>query len=187
MNELPFWNTKTKAVAFVSSLSPIRLEVETDLFDENDKLLFAAKTEMGAIDFVERKIRKISTLEFPKDMEVAPSNINEPFSKMKTEFESSDLIYSQKIYASDTDFTNHTNNVRYVKFLMNTFDSTFYDKKSITDFDIQFIKESKEGDILNVFKKEGGDHEFIFSIKNGEEAVAMAVMVYNDASREWKK
>lgn len=136
MNELPFWNTKTKAVAFVSSLSPIRLEVETDLFDENDKLLFAAKTEMCAIDFVERKIRKISTLEFPKDMEVAPSNINEPFSKMKTEFEFSDLIYSQKIYASDTDFTNHTNNVRYVKFLMNTFDSTFYDKKSITDFDI---------------------------------------------------
>ena len=28
MNELPFWNTKTKAVAFVSSLSPIRVEVE---------------------------------------------------------------------------------------------------------------------------------------------------------------
>ncbi len=30
MNELPFWNTKTKAVAFVSSLSPIRLEVEME-------------------------------------------------------------------------------------------------------------------------------------------------------------
>lgn len=187
MNELPFWNTKTKAVTFVSSLSPIRMEVETDLFDESDKLLFAAKTEMCAIDFVERKIRKIDTLEFPKDMEVTPSNITEPFAKMKTEFESADLVYSQKVYASDTDFTDHTNNARYVKFLMNTFDSMFYEEKSITDFDIQFAKESKEGDSLNVFKKESGDHEFSFSIKNGEEVVVKAVVIYNDVSRVWGK
>lgn len=36
--ELPFWNTKTKAVSFVSSMSPIRVEIETDLYDESDKL-----------------------------------------------------------------------------------------------------------------------------------------------------
>ncbi|WP_443739661.1 hypothetical protein [Treponema sp.] len=31
------------------------------------------------------------------------------------QFEENDCVYSQKIFASDTDFTNHTNNVRYVK------------------------------------------------------------------------
>lgn len=186
MNELPFWNTKTKAVTFVSAMSPIRLEIETDLFDENENLLFAAKTEMCAIDFVERKIRKIDTLEFPKDMEVSASNITEPYAKMRTEFEPSDLIYTQKVFASDTDFTNHTNNARYVKFLMNTFDANFYEQKTITDFEIQFAKESNEGNVLDILKKESADHEFSFSIKNGDEVVVKAVMIYNDVSRVWK-
>ena len=38
------------------------------------------------------------------------------FAKFKTEFEENDCVYSQKIFASDTEFTNHTNNVRYVKY-----------------------------------------------------------------------
>lgn len=185
INDLPFWNTKTKAVTFVSALSPIRLEVETDLFDENENLLFAAKTEMCAIDFVERKIRKIDTLEFPKDLEPSASNISEPYVRMKTEFESSDLIYSQKVFASDTDFTSHTNNARYVKFLMNTFDTGFYEKKSIKGFEIQFAKESREGDSLDILKKESGDHEYSFAIKNGEEAVVKAVLSFSDEAKLW--
>ena len=37
------------------------------------------------------------------------------FAKFKTEFEEKDCVYSQKIFASDTAFTNHTNNERYVE------------------------------------------------------------------------
>ena len=37
------------------------------------------------------------------------------FPKFKTEFEEKDCVYSQKIFASDTAFTNHTNNERYVE------------------------------------------------------------------------
>lgn len=177
INSLPAWNTKTKAVTFISSMSPIRMEVETDLFDEDNNLLFAAKTEMCAIDFEQRKLRKIDTLEFPKDAEVMPSNITEAFSKNKTQFDSEDLIYSQKVYASDTDFTDHTNNVRYVKFLMNTFDTSFYDDRHVTDFEIQFAKESKQDDILDIYRKETNPDEYSFLIKNGEEIIIKAVVV----------
>jgi len=187
LKELPFWNTKTHAKTFVSAKSPIRLEVETDLFDENEKLLFAAKTEMCAIDFVERKIRKIDTLTFPQDLEVSDSLITEPFSKIKTEYESSDLVYTQKVYASDTDFTNHTNNARYVKYLMNTFDSKFYEEKTITDFEIVFAKESTEGDELSIWKKQTAEKEFSFQITNGADAVVKAVIKYSDESRLWNE
>lgn len=187
LKELPFWNTKTHAKTFISGKSPIRLEVETDLFDENENLLFAAKTEMCAIDFVERKIRKIDTLIFPQDLEVSESLIQEPFARMKTEFESSDLVYSQKVYASDTDFTNHTNNARYVKYLMNTFDSKFYEEKTVTDFEIQFAKESTEGDELTIWKKETAEREFSFQIMKADEAVVKAVLKYSDEARLWNE
>lgn len=174
INELPFWNAKTKAVTFVSSKSPIRLELETDLYDENDKLLVAAKTEMCAIDFDLRKIRKIDTLEFPKDVETGESNIPDAFTKLNTEFSAEDIAYSQKVYASDTDFTHHTNNVRYAKFIMNTFDSSFYDERSISGFEIQFAKESKDGDTLDICKKNTADNEYSFAINNGDETVVKA-------------
>lgn len=186
INQLPFWNTKTKAVAFVTSLSPIRMEIETDLFDENHNLLFVAKTEMCAIDLGERKIRKIDSLEFPRDLEVEQSSISEPFEKMKTEFDNSDLAYTQKVFASDTDFSRHTNNASYVKFLMNTFSSDFYEEKSVSGFEIQFAKETKEGDLLDVFRKETGDHEISFVIKNGDDTVVKSLLHYTDTARVLK-
>lgn len=187
LKELPFWNTKTHAKTFISGKSPIRLEVETNLFDENENLLFAAKTEMCAIDFVERKIRKIDSLTFPQDLEVSESLISEPFSRMKTDFSEEDLIYSQKVYASDTDFTNHTNNARYVKFLMNTFNSKFYEEKTITNFEIQFAKESTEGDELTIWKKETAENEFSFQILKENESVVKAIINYSDETRIWSE
>ncbi len=184
VNSLPAWNTKTKAISFISSMSPIRMEVETDLMDEDDNILFAAKTEMCAIDFELRRLRKIDTLEFPKDAEALPSNIPEAFSKNKVTFDSNDFVYSQKVYASDTDFTDHANNVRYVKYLMNTFDTAFYDENQITDFEIQFAKESKQDDVLDIYKKETNTNEYGFLIKNGEEIIVKAVIVSKSNKNE---
>lgn len=183
INKLPFWNTRTKAVIFTSSMSQIRMELDNVLYDENDNIIVSAKTEMCAIDIDERKIRKIDTLEFPKDLEVLPTNISEPFAKCKTMFSEADFVYSQKVYASDTDFSNHTNNVRYVKFIMNTFDSAFYDDMEITDFEIQFVKESQEGDVLDVYKKAISDSEIHFLVSKGDEAIVKAKLTYKKMCR----
>ncbi len=183
--DLPFWNTKIHAKTFLCSKSPIRIEIGTDIFDGGESLLCALKTEMCAIDFVERKICRIDDVYFPKNLETGKSEVAEGFSRMKFSFDDADKNYTQKIYASDTDFTNHTNNVRYVKFLMNTFDSDFYDRKKITDFEIVFSKESAAGDEVVVYKKQSADFEIIFQITNGGDTVVKAVMKYSDGARVW--
>lgn len=172
---------KGKSCYVYFCISPIRLDVETDFLDEQNNLLFAAKTEMCAIDFTERKIRKIDTLEFPKDLETGHSNFNEPYAKMKTEFEAADMIYSQRVFASDVDFTEHTNNVRYVKFLMNTLDKEFYTHKKATGFEIQFLKESRDGDILDAFRKETNEQECSFEIRKADECIIKAVLNYTES------
>lgn len=185
IKELPFWNTKTEAKSYISALSPIRMSAEVQLNDESGKLLFAAKTEMCAIDFVERKIRKVDTLTFPKDLEASPTLIEEGFGKLAADFTEDDFVLEEKVYASDTDFTHHTNNTHYVKFLMNTFDTDFYDTKSITDFEIQFAKESAENDILRIYKKATAENEFAFQIKRGDEVIVKAFMRYSNQAQNW--
>lgn len=185
IRELPFWNTRTQARAFVSAMSPIRLSVEVQLTDTAARLQFAARTEMCAIDFSGRRLRKIDSLTFPKDLETGSSLFEEGFSKMTAEFTGDDLALQEKVYASDTDFTRHTNNTHYVKFLMNTFDTEFYDTKTVTDFEIQFARETAENAVLKIYRKKTGDHEFSFLIENGGETVVKALMRYSDGTRVW--
>ena len=53
------------------------------------------------------------------------------------------------------------------------------------------IEEDEAADLLieieRQIKKRKWGEAIRLEVENGEEAVAMAVMVYNDASREWKK
>lgn len=76
--------------------------------------LFGIQRFIQKLLFVQSRL-----IDFPKEIETSPSNITEPFAKFKTKFEENDCVYSQKIFASDTEFTNHTNNVRYVKYTSN--------------------------------------------------------------------
>ena len=180
IEQLPFWNTKTVAKSYVSSISPIRLDVDVVLNDEYKNPLFKAKTQMCAIDFEKRSLCKISDICFPKDLEVENSSVTDSYSKLNAEFTEEDFALEEKIYASDTDFTHHTNNTHYVKFIMNTFDTEFYDTKTITSFEIQFAKESTAGDAVRVYKKKTAENQFSFLIKNGEEIVVKAELNYAD-------
>lgn len=175
-----FWNTKTCAKSFVSSKSAIKLDIETDLRDDSGDVVFVAKTEMCAIDFSERKLRKIDSLSFPKDLEVQESGIGRAYSKLNCEFTENDFCFETKVFASDTDFTHHTNNAHYTKYLMNTFSSDFYDTKVITDFEIQFSKETVENDIVRIYKKQTAENEFSFLIKCNEIVIVKALLKYSD-------
>ena len=178
INSLPFWNAKAKAVIYISSLSSIRMELETDLFDENGSVLAIVKTEMCAIDLTERRVRKVDSISFPKDAEVSPSDFSESFTRIKNEFDAAELIYSQRVFAADTDYSKHTNNAQYVKYIMNTMDAAFYEEKTITDFEIQYVKESKDADVLDVVRELMDEGQYCFAIKNEDRIVIKAIMKY---------
>lgn len=180
INSLPFWNAKAKAVIYISSLSSIRMELETDLYDENENVFAIIKAEMCAIDLTERRVRKIDSLTFPEDVEVVPSDFSEPYTRIKNEFDSAKLIYSQRVFAGDTDYSKHTNNAQYVKYIMNSMDASFYDEKKITDFEIQYVKESRDLDILDVVREQVDEGQYCFAIKKEDQIVIKALMKYVD-------
>ena len=86
-------------------------------------------------------------------------------------------MYEQKIYSSDIDFSKHTNNAVYVRFISNVLSCDFIDKNLITDFEIHYINESKEGQILKIYKKER-NQEMEFLIKEKDREIARAILKY---------
>lgn len=153
-NKYPGWGNMVYGRSYTTKVKPIRMEMETTFKDDDGNILFCTKQESCPIDLDTRKIRKVDTVSYPSDMETEDEVLTEPFLKLKDSFSEDDFVYEQNIYSSDIDFSRHTNNVAYVKFISNALSCEFLDKNQITDFEIHYINESREGQVLKIYKKE---------------------------------
>ena len=60
-------------------------------------------------------------------------------------------VETRKIHYSDLDFNSHMNNVRYVELLMDVHDAGFYQKYRPSFITLNFIKEIKEKETVDVY------------------------------------
>ncbi len=176
-NKFPEWRDKVKAKCLTTSIKPIRIQLETEIEDKKGESLYVTKQEVCVIDLDTRKPRKISTVDFPDDMEVEESMFQKPYLRLKEEFEKDSYVHKQKIYSSDIDYSRHTNNVSYIKYIVNTLPCKFFEENKITDFEIHYINESKEGEVLAVYKKEK-ENSIEFLIMEDEREIARAKCIF---------
>ena len=72
-NKYPTWRDIIEGIAYTTEVKPIRVEMEVDFKNEDNETLFYAKQESCAIDLTTRKIRKISTVNYPTDIRTKES------------------------------------------------------------------------------------------------------------------
>ena len=176
-NKYPTWKDVIYGRSYTTKVKPIRVEMETTFKNKHDDILFVTKQESCVININKIKIKKIDTVNYPYDMEIEYNLINEPFLKLNEEFSQKNFVYSQKVFSTDIDYSRHTNNVSYVRYIVNTLSCNFLDNNQITDFEIHYINESMEGQTLKIYKKEK-QNSINFLIKNEEKEVVRANLKY---------
>ena len=176
-NKYPKWRDLIEGTVFTTGIKPIRLETEAQFKDKDKNILFYANQETCVIDLTDRKIRKINTVNYPTGVQIKEGINKEKYLRLNTEFTEADKVYEQKIHSTDIDFSYHTNNVSYVKYILNSLNSDFIDSHKITDFEIHYINESKEGQKLSIYKKIK-DNEIEFLIKEENREIARANLKY---------
>lgn len=176
-NKYPKWRDLIEGTVFTTGIKPIRVETEAQFKDKDNNVLFYANQETCVIDLTDRKIRKINTVNYPTGVQIKEGINKEKYLRLNTEFTEADKVYEQKIHSTDIDFSYHTNNVSYVKYILNSLNSDFIDSHKITDFEIHYIKESKEGQKLSIYKKIK-DNEIEFLIKEENREIARANLKY---------
>ena len=176
-NKYPKWRDLIEGTVFTTGIKPIRVETEAQFKDKDNNVLFYANQETCVIDLTDRKIRKINTVNYPTGVQIKEGINKEKYLRLNTEFTEADKVYEQKIHSTDIDFSYHTNNVSYVKYILNSLNSDFIDSHKITDFEIHYINESKEGQKLSIYKKIK-DNEIEFLIKEENREIARANLKY---------
>lgn len=172
----PTWKDKVIGESYITNVGKVKMSIENVFKNENGDIYFIVNQEFCLIDLGTRRIKKVDEVNFPKDIETY-SQINEDFLKLNDiKNEDNSVCYNRQIYLSDLDYSRHTNNTNYIKFMMDTLDESFIDKNKISEIDASYIRETKIGDKINIYKSEKENNIDIL-INNGDGDVFKAKII----------
>jgi len=149
-----------KVTTWTHPLLAIRAIRDFKLKQQNS-LIAKASAEWCCLDFNTRKIRKLDSVKYPNLEMVETSSSGIAFSNLNQEYKEKDFVYSKTIRSTDIDVNLHTNNLKYNSMAIDAFSVEELKSLDIKEYEIHFANESKEGDIVNIYKKKIGATYYI--------------------------
>jgi Acyl-ACP thioesterase len=87
-------------------------------------------------------------------------------------------IERRTIHYSDLDFNSHMNNVRYIELLTDTHDSSFYKEHKITSITLNYLKEIKEKEVVDI--SSNASNPEIISVSVDGDLAFLGKVTYSD-------
>ena len=87
--------------------------------------------------------------------------------------------FSLRIANSEYDLNYHVNNIKYADYIFNCFSVKELEARKLKNFQIHYVKQSHEGDVLDFYRQEIGTGVFaVEGVKNGGETVVTAKICF---------
>ncbi len=194
-NHRPDWCETVTTRTFPIDNGGLRTHINSEAFDKNGELAFAAYYEACVLSFENHRPQKLATLGYPTENFPTPV-----FSAQFTRFpafscgttgatsaagtdvgaaqkDATDatqndtyFVFEQKIRSSLIDMSQHMNNTEYVKLALSTFTNDYLREHDILELEAHFTGESKEGQTLRVYRRDEDSNTFVY-IKESERLV----------------
>jgi len=173
INKMPLWGTNITVKSYVVQKKSAKIILETIAKDKDENILFVAHDEMCPINLEKRRILRLTDIEF--DPILLESNYLDNFEIIATD--NLELSDSFNVKYIDIDFTNHTNNVSYIRYIINDLGLDFFEKYNITKIDVRYLAESRINDKLSILKNDNGN-DVTLLIKNDDKDVFLIKIDY---------
>jgi len=170
----PKWGDKITIESFVTQKSLVKICVDVVIKNSKKEILYYSKVEFCVLDIKTSKIKKLNSIG-ADILKVEKPKFSIDFSRFDEE--KSKLIEKIKVKSTNLDFSNHTNNVEYVRFLINSYSlEEIFDRK-INEIEINYISQSFEKDELLLYKLQEKNKDYIF-IKKGKQLVVKSEITF---------
>ncbi len=151
LHSLPRWKEKITIKTWISPIDPT-----SKYAFRNYKILSAEGQEIGygygSLLFFDLHTRKATSI--PKDVQSYPTSSEVPgnhqFSHLSKTIEPNIPIFRQTAYFSHLDQYKHVNNVSYLKWLMNSLETSFLKNYALLSAELHFLQEIRIGDEICV-------------------------------------
>lgn len=175
----PKWLQKITLKSDLSKLTNVRVNLCHNICNAQGDLMIEGLQELCPMDVNTRKIRAINTIPFPVDADINNDYIQEiSFEKFNEEITNDNLVEKIKVNTNNIDYYGHTNNIEYVKFILSTIPSAEFYKMNIKTFEIHYINESREREVLDVFCKKYSNN-YYFEIRNDDKIICKSRIVFD--------
>lgn len=171
------WNEEFQTESFISSFTKITVIVDILIRNQCGEMVFYAQLEVCPLDCSTHKIRRNTSVGIEADTLVSPSEMK--LDLLKYTENTGIWIKEVTVESQNIDYSKHTNNAEYMRFVLNTFTVSELEHREVSELDIQYIKESKEGDYLAIYKNEFEKRDS-FQIMRGNERIAQIVLTYKE-------
>jgi acyl-ACP thioesterase len=76
-----------------------------------------------------------------------------------------------RVRSTNLDYCSHTNNIEYLRFILNTYAARTFEEREISRIEIHYGNQTFEGDEIAVFKHSDMQTEYFSLVSNGKTAV----------------
>lgn len=165
---LPAWREPFTIRGFISSHTAAKLQIDTELTDEKGDALVHSRLELCALDLETGRIRKAATVGVTDDIECG-----EPLPDMGfARFPRAELscVESVTVRSTNLDYCSHTNNIEYVRFILNTYSAAQLAARSLDRIEMHYGSQSFEGDALQLWRAETAEGDLVSVRRDGASA-----------------
>ena len=167
------WAEEFTVCSFLSSMSLAKLYADVEVRDKSGDLVFYARVEMCVLDLATQKIKKIAAVGVDESM-LTPATEEINFGKCDVGEPS--LIEQVKVRSTNIDHSHHTNNLEYLRFIMNTYSVAEIETKTVVEMEINYASQSYENDVLDVLKAHSENRDLIVLQKDGKPVIKCEIV-----------
>lgn len=173
------WKDKIKIACFVSSKSAARMSIDVCV-KKTGKIALYARTEVCAVDIETGRIRRMETAGVGKQVKIVCPPYALTWEDMAGDGE---LLDTVKVRTSNIDYAGHTNNVEYIRLLLDTFTLDEWRSMAPSELQVAYLNQSFLDDSLSIYRAElsptdTSQHERIYTIKKAEQDVLRCRLRY---------
>lgn len=163
------WMEEYTIECYISNVGGVKLIVDT-LIKSHGKIAVASRAELCAIDHNTSRIRRGNTVGLNDTIHSETPEIDIQFDN--GDFTACELSDTVVVRSTDIDFYHHNNNVSYIRYIVNQFDTALLHQKPISAIEIKYVSQTFEGDVLKIYRCSDDR----FTIENEDKTVVNCIV-----------
>ena len=173
MPERPGWMDEYRITSYISSFTKIRLFIDTVMERPDGSVCLRSRLELCAVDLETGKIRRSETVGVGEKTPAEEPLFDMSFSRGRPS--RAGKTGEAKVRPTDIDYCHHTNNIAYVRYIMDQYGADELTEHPVSSIEVQYSAQTHEGDVLELYRC-GSDDAEAYEIELGGEKVVSCII-----------
>lgn len=169
------WNEEFYTACFISSTTRATVNVDIAIRNMLEELCAYARVELCVLDLQTERLKKIEAFGIGDEVSVEKPETDIAF----TRFQNGELPEKEQVQVKYTniDFSRHTNNIEYIRFMLNTYSVQELETRPIKEMEVLYRSQSFENDVLTIRRGSFGEKDF-FMLQKDDKVIVNGEIVF---------